>query len=165
MTHSRESWHTYECVTRKSHSTHIQMSHATTQTSPPTITAWLECISHITHKHGSCHVGHGTLTWRSHGAHMNESWHTYEWVITPHKRRLPLSLHDWNESVTSHVVVSHTRISHGTHRNQLGYHAHNTFHCYHDWYQSVTSHKRTSHGTYRNQWGYHADNAFHCYCD
>jgi len=40
--------------------------------------------------------------WMSHGTHMNESWHTDEWVM-----------HDFVM-----VVLSHRRMSHGIHKNE-----------------------------------------------
>ena len=68
--------------------------------------------------------------WISHGPHMNESWHTYEWVMAQHA---------WTDSSSHEVphiwVRSHKRTSHGTRTNE-------------SWltYEWVMAHVRMSHG-------------------
>jgi len=67
-----------------------------------------------THTHESCHLVVDTFCipfygwvmahmWMSHGTHMNESWHTYEWIVSPSSR---------------YILYSILWMSHGTHVNE-----------------------------------------------
>ena len=68
-----------------------------------------------THMNESWHtyewvMAHRRHIWMSHGTHMNESWHTYEWVMA-HGR------HIWMSHGTHEWVMAHTWMCHGTHMN------------------------------------------------
>jgi len=116
-------WHTYEWV----------MSHI-----------W---PSQITHTYGTCHMHEAMCIlvdwmqqlfrlWITHSTHMNESWHTYEWIMAHTYeawiRQRPAqhtneSDTDMNETWQIYEqVMAHTWMSHGTRMRLMhegGYHA------------------------------------------
>ena len=80
--------------------------------------------------------------WMSHGTHMNETWHTYEWVMA----------HTWmgrgtHTNETWHAydwVMAHIWTGHGTHEWAMA----------HIWmytYKWVMAHIWMSHGTHMNE--------------
>ena len=83
-------------------------------------TAWM---SHVTHMNESCHTYEWVMshTWMSHVTHMNETQHTSEWVM----------LHIWmrlstlpNESCYTYEWDSaHFRMSHVSHMNKARHEA------------------------------------------
>jgi len=74
-------------------------------------------MSHVTHMNESFHTYEWVMShiWMSHVTHMNESWHTYEWVMShiwmSHGAHLNELCH------TYEWVMSHIRMSHVTHTN------------------------------------------------
>jgi len=122
-THMNESWRTYEWVMA-----HIRMSHVTyqcvithankvhkhmQQTTHGAYESCRVCMSHVTHVNESWHTYEWLMThiWMSHGAHTNESCHmwmrnnTFEWVY----RQVQQTMHGVYES------YQHTWMSHVTH--------------------------------------------------
>ena len=75
-------------------------------------------MSHVTHLNESCHTYEWVMSqiWMSHGTHMNELCHLYEWVL----------LHIWMSHVTRiHEscytytwIISHTWMIHVTYTNE-----------------------------------------------
>ena len=153
MTHTRHftgingSCHTYEWVT-----SHTWMSHVTrTNESHHTYTyKWVLShiwMNHVTHMNESDHITHVTYAYMSHVAHrsyrvishhtchtcihvhINESYHTYEWIMShmwsQGHRSTPSRLVIWishaahmNESChTYECVMPHVTMRHGTHIN------------------------------------------------
>jgi len=71
-------------------------------------------MSHGTHMNESRHTYEWVMAhiWMSHGTHMNESWHTYEWVMAH------ISSHGTHVEKSWHIhkgVMAHIWMSHGTH--------------------------------------------------
>jgi len=104
------------------------------------------CVPWLIHLFGGwfIHVCSVTLrkepghTWTSHGTHVNESCHTYEWVMSNiwmrHVTPMNESCHTYEQE------RSHIRMSHVKHMNEL-------WHTY-EW---VMSHLWTSHVTRMNE--------------
>jgi len=59
-------------------------------------------------RRGKCVMSH---TWISHVTHVNEAYHTYEWVM--------LHIYIWMSHVTYEWVMSHIWMSHVPHMNEL----------------------------------------------
>jgi len=82
---------------------------------------------------------HMALIWMSHGTHVNESWHTYEWVMahiwTSHGAHMNVS---WR---TYQRVMAHIWMWHGTRMNE-------SWHTY-EWAMAHIN-IWMSHGTYMN---------------
>jgi len=63
-------------------------------------------MSHVTHMNESCHTYEWVMSriWMSHVTHMNESWHTYEWIMPhiwmSHVADVNESSHIWMRDVT-----------------------------------------------------------------
>jgi len=94
-------------------------------------------MSHVTHMNESCHTYEWVMShvWMGHVTHMTESCHTYEWVMShiwmSHVTRM-------NESCRAYEwVMSHIWMSHVTHMTES---------C--QTYEWVMSHKRRSHVTH-----------------
>jgi len=101
-------------------------------------------MSHVTHMNESCHTYEWVMShiWMSHVTHINEPCHTYQWVMShiwmshvTHKNE-PCHTYEW--------VMSHISMSHATHMNE-------PFHTY-EWVMShiewVMSHIWMIHATY-----------------
>ena len=78
-----------------------------------------EFVSHVTVmnelKRGTC-LHRVCSRWRSRGTHMNESWHTYEWVMTHvWTSHGPLENESWH---TYKWVMAHVWMSHSTRMNE-----------------------------------------------
>jgi len=75
-------------------------------------------MSHVAHMNESCHTYEWVMShiWMSHAAHMNESCHTYEWVM-PHIW-LSHVTHMTESCRTYEWVMSHVWMSHVTHMNE-----------------------------------------------
>ena len=81
-------------------------------------------MGHVTQMNESCHTYEWVMPhiWMSHVTHMNESCHTYEWVMSHiwmgHATHMNGSCHTY-EWVTSHIWIwrslSHIWMSHVTH--------------------------------------------------
>jgi len=112
VTHSYV-WHdSFICVTwliRMCDATHSYICDTThvTQTSCHTHE---RVTSHIKRSHGTGLNNHVT--------HMNESCHTYEWVMTYQNRQIDVLCHTYESSDTSGWVMSHVWMSHVTHMNE-----------------------------------------------
>ena len=76
-------------------------------------------MSHGTHVNESWHTCEWVMAhmWMSHGTQVNESWHTYEWVMAHvwmrHGTHMKESWHTY-ERVTAHIWTNY-----GTHMNEL----------------------------------------------
>jgi len=86
-------------------------------------------MSHDTHMNESRHTYEWVMThiWMSHDTHMNESWHTHEWVMThiwmSHDTHMNESRHTY-EWVLTHIWMSHdtpTWMRHGTHARVISH--------------------------------------------
>ena len=130
-TYMNESWHTYWWVMA-----HILTSHCTHMNGVMSYTwvsyeLWQRCwrANSTSRERVMAH------TWMGHGTHMNESWHTYWWVMEnvwmSHVTHMNgVMFHTWashelwtrlhmNESWHTHEwVMAHTWISHGAHMNE-----------------------------------------------
>jgi len=79
-------------------------------------------MSHVTHMNESCHTYEWVIshTWMSHVTHMNKSCHTYKWVMShiwiSHVTHMNQSRHTY-EWVISHIRMSNVAhlMSHVTH--------------------------------------------------
>jgi len=125
-THLNESWHTYERVMahiRMSHVAHVDKSCHTYKWVMSHI--WMSHVTHITYIgaqwRGLCneiclcrwlwwHFSFMPHIWMSHVAHMNESCHTYEWVMShiwmSHVTHMNESCHIY-EWVMSHIWMTY----------------------------------------------------------
>jgi len=100
VTHINQSWHTYACLVRSwfsSHTyelamSHIWMSHVTYMMSGalmiPRSPIWVSCVTHLNHvarMNKSCdNFDVGRVDDDFQVTHMNESCHTYGWIMQTH---------------------------------------------------------------------------------
>ena len=77
-----------------------------------------ESWHHVTHMNESCHTYEWVMShkWVSHVTHTNESCHTYEWVMS-HTYKWVMS-HIWVSHVTWEINMSHIWMSHVTPMNE-----------------------------------------------
>ena len=102
-------------TSRMSHVTHIHIRNPRTCSNT---TRGYHSISHVTHMNESCHTYGWVLSnvWMSHVTHMNEACCTYEWIMS-HIWMSHVS--DMNESChTYEWVMSHIWMSHVSHMNE-----------------------------------------------
>jgi len=83
--------------------------------------------SHVTHMNESCHTYEWVVVshiWMSRRVtHMNESCHTYEWVVVSHiwMSRRVTHMNESSCHTYEWVIVSHIWMSHVTHTNRVIY--------------------------------------------
>jgi len=109
---------------------------------PPQLTSHI-WMCHVTHMNESHHTWEWVMSqiWMSHATHMNESCHTYEWIMShiwlSHVTHMNESCHTY-EWVTPHIWLSHV-----THMNESRH-----------TYEWVMSHIWLNHVTHENESGH-----------
>jgi len=114
------SWHTYAWVlahTWMSHGTRMNESWHTYEWVMVHIYEWV--MAHIWMSHGAQmtrakpETRNNAATLSFVGTHMNQSWHTHEWVWTNTATLWVTAQYEW--------VMAYTCMSHGTHMNESWY--------------------------------------------
>jgi len=139
-THECESWYTHECESWYTHECESWYIHKCESWYTHQCESWYthQCESWYTHECESCHgiteISHGAHKWISHIPHMNESCHTYEWVMS----------HIWMIHgicfSPAHARVAHTRTQVMSRNNLNKSWRNESYHTY-EWVMAYVSHQ------------------------